>query len=381
MNSMKRILTIVGARPQIIKSAAISRAISSQFTGQLEEIILHTGQHYDHNMSAVFFNEMGIPEPHVNLAVGSGNHGAQTAEMIVGIEKAILEFTPDAVLVYGDTNSTVAGALASTKLHIPVIHVEAGLRSFDKLMPEEINRISTDHMSTLLFTPTISGLENLKREGFSWSHERKASVNNPKVFHCGDIMYDNSLYFESLSKADLLIDLGIENSEFILVTVHRDTNTDDAERLNGIVEAIHQIQHASGSVIVLPLHPRTRKMMDQQLTDHMKELLYQNNHIKLIDPVGFLDMIALESHASLVITDSGGVQKEAYFFKKPCLILRETTEWIEIVENGSALLVGSETEKIVNGYHQLISTSHHFPSLYGDGKAAEFICQTVLDEL
>ena len=381
MNSMKRILTIVGARPQIIKSAAISRAISSQFTGQLEEIILHTGQHYDHNMSAVFFNEMGIPQPHVNLAVGSGNHGAQTAEMIVGIEKAILEFTPDAVLVYGDTNSTVAGALASTKLHIPVIHVEAGLRSFDKLMPEEINRISTDHMSTLLFTPTISGLENLKREGFSWSHERKASVNNPKVFHCGDIMYDNSLYFESLSKADLLIDLGIENSEFILVTVHRDTNTDDAERLNGIVEAIHQIQHASGSVIVLPLHPRTRKMMDQQLTDHMKELLYQNNHIKLIDPVGFLDMIALESHASLVITDSGGVQKEAYFFKKPCLILRETTEWIEIVENGSALLVGSETEKIVNGYHQLISTSHHFSSLYGDGKAAEFICQTVLDEL
>lgn len=380
---MKRVLTIVGARPQIIKSAALSRAISSKYSDQLEEIIVHTGQHYDHNMSAVFFTEMGIPKPHVNLEVGSGNHGAQTAQMLSGIEQTIEEFTPDAVLVYGDTNSTIAGALAASKRHVPVVHVEAGLRSFDKRMPEEVNRICADHMSTLLFTPTLTGMENLRNEGFQFHSDEKASINHPKVFHCGDVMYDNSIYFSTLSaqQSTVLSHLGIDNKAFLLVTIHRDTNTDIADRLNGIFTALLTIQETTKQQIVLPLHPRTRKKMDNMLTDQVKELLYLNLDIMLIEPVGFLDMIALESNASMIITDSGGVQKEAYFFEKPCLIMRDTTEWIEIVENGSALLVGADSQNIVNGYLELSAKRMSFPSLYGDGKAAEFICETLINEL
>lgn len=380
---MKRVLTIVGARPQIIKSAAISRAISSKYSDQLEEIIVHTGQHYDHNMSAVFFTEMGIPKPHVNLEVGSGNHGAQTAQMLSGIEQTIEEFAPDAVLVYGDTNSTIAGALAASKRHVPVVHVEAGLRSFDKMMPEEVNRICADHMSTLLFTPTLTGMENLRNEGFQMHSDAKASINHPKVFHCGDVMYDNSLYFSTLSaqRSTILSHLGIDNKPFLLVTIHRDSNTDIADRLNGIFSALLTIQETTKQQIVLPLHPRTRKKMENVLTEQVKEVLYSNAEIMLIEPVGFLDMIALESNATMVVTDSGGVQKEAYFFEKPCLIMRDTTEWIEIVENGSAMLVGADSQRIVHGYLELSAKRMAFPSLYGDGKAAEFICNTLINEL
>jgi UDP-GlcNAc3NAcA epimerase len=381
---MKRIITIVGARPQIIKSSAISRAVNGLFKGKLEEIIVHTGQHYDENMSDVFFNELNIPLPQYNLGVGSASHGAQTAAMIEGLEKIFEKEKPDGVLVYGDTNSTIAAALAAIKIHIPVIHVEAGLRSFNKSMPEEVNRIACDHMSTLLFTPTATGLENLKREGFILDHSDKASVDHPKVYHCGDVMYDNSLHFSDLSSrsSTLLKSLNLEGRAFILVTVHRDSNTDIAANLQSIFKALLQLSEKYDQTIVLPLHPRTRNMLEKQLTPDLYQSLIGNDRIKIIPPAGFLDIIALERNSSMMVTDSGGLQKEAFFFKKPCIILREQTEWIEIVENGNAILTGASEEKIIEAYIQLTSQSEQsFPELYGDGKAAEFICQKMIEEL
>jgi len=322
---MKRIITIVGARPQIIKSSAISRAISGPFKGKLEEIIVHTGQHYDENMSDVFFNELNIPLPQYNLAVGSASHGAQTALMIEGLEKIFVKEKPDGVLVYGDTNSTIAAALAAIKIHIPVIHVEAGLRSFNKFMPEEVNRIACDHMSTLLFTPTATGLENLKREGFRLEHNEKASVDHPKVYHCGDVMYDNSLYFSNLSShsSTILKSLNLEDKPFILVTVHRDSNTDIASNLESIFRALLRLSENYNQTIVLPMHPRTRNMLEKQLTPLLYQAVIGNEQINIIPPAGFLDIIALEKNATVIITDSGGLQKEAFFFKKPCIILLE----------------------------------------------------------
>ena len=381
---MKRIITIVGARPQIIKSSAISRAVNGPYRGKLEEIIVHTGQHYDENMSDVFFNELKIPLPQYNLGVGSASHGAQTAAMIEGLEKIFEKEKPDGVLVYGDTNSTIAAALAAIKIHIPVIHVEAGLRSFNKSMPEEVNRIACDHMSTLLFTPTATGLENLKREGFILEHNEKASVDHPKVYHCGDVMYDNSLHFSDLSSrsSTLLKSLNLEDRPFILVTVHRDSNTDIASNLESIFKALLQLSEKYDQTIVLPLHPRTRNMLEKQLTPELYQSVIGNEQIKIIPPAGFLDIIALEKNATMMITDSGGLQKEAFFFKKPCIILREQTEWIEIVQNGNAVLTGASEEKILDAYVQLTSQSKQsYPELYGDGKAAEFICQIMIEEL
>lgn len=381
---MKRIITIVGARPQIIKSSAISRAVNGPYKGKLEEIIVHTGQHYDENMSDVFFNELKIPLPQYNLGVGSASHGAQTAAMIEGLEKIFEKEKPDGVLVYGDTNSTIAAALAAIKIHIPVIHVEAGLRSFNKSMPEEVNRIACDHMSTLLFTPTATGLENLKREGFILEHNEKASVDHPKVYHCGDVMYDNSLHFSDLSSrsSTLLKSLNLKDRPFILVTVHRDSNTDIASNLESIFKALLQLSEKYDQTIVLPLHPRTRNMLEKQLTPELYQSVIGNEQIKIIPPAGFLDIIALEKNATMIITDSGGLQKEAFFFKKPCIILREQTEWIEIVQNGNAVLTGASEEKILDAYVQLTSQSKQsYPELYGDGKAAEFICQIMIEEL
>ncbi|MCE2682792.1 MAG: non-hydrolyzing UDP-N-acetylglucosamine 2-epimerase [Flavobacteriia bacterium] len=381
---MKRIITIVGARPQIIKSSAISRAVNGPFKGQLEEIIVHTGQHYDENMSDVFFNELMIPLPQYNLGVGSASHGAQTAAMIEGLEKIFEKEKPDGVLVYGDTNSTIAAALAAIKMHIPVIHVEAGLRSFNKSMPEEVNRIACDHMSTLLFTPTVTGLENLKREGFVIEHVEKASADHPKVYHCGDVMYDNSLHFSELSShsSSILKSLNLEGKPFLLVTVHRDSNTDIASNLQAIFKALLQLSQKYDQTIVLPLHPRTRNMLEKQLSLELYQSVIGNEQIKIIPPAGFLDIIALEKNATMMITDSGGLQKEAFFFKKTCIILREQTEWIEIVKNGNAVLTGASEEKILDAYVHLIAQSEQsFPALYGDGKAAEFICQKMVEEL
>jgi UDP-GlcNAc3NAcA epimerase len=379
-----KIITIIGARPQIIKAAAISRAIHTHFKDQITELIVHTGQHYDDNMSAIFFSEMGIPEADYNLSVGSGNHGAQTANMMEGIETILLKERPDALLVYGDTNSTLAGALAAAKIHIPVVHIEAGLRSYNKSMPEEINRITCDHCSTLLFSPTNQGISNLVKEGFSTTIHSKASIDHPLVFKTGDIMFDNSMYFSSIAneKQGLVEKLELTPGEFILCTIHRDSNTDKPEHLNQIIRGLLQIQRISNQVLVLPLHPRTRKKMTELLEPAVAEELQDNSRIQVIDPAGFLDMISLESNCSLVITDSGGVQKEAFFFKKPCIILREQTEWVEIVENGNALLVGSSEEKLIEAYQQLtIKKDFTYPPFFGDGHASEEICRLMIEHL
>ena len=379
-----KIVTIIGARPQIIKAAAISRAITQHFSSQITEVIVHTGQHYDTNMSEIFFQELGIPAADYNLGVGSGHHGAQTARMMEGIEHLLMEEKPTALLVYGDTNSTLAGALAAVKMQVPVVHIEAGLRSFNKSMPEEINRITCDHCSTLLFSPTKQGVRNLEREGFAPNHSEKARLDHPKVFLTGDIMYDNSMYFSEISKekARITEQLRLKDGEFILCTIHRDANTDHVAQLSAIVQGLMEIQQLSQQKLVLPLHPRTRKKMAELLPDSLLEALKNNPNMHLIEPAGFLDMISLESRCSMVITDSGGVQKEAYFFQKPCLILREQTEWVEIVENGNALLVGAQQQRLVEGYQALrAKTDYTFPPLFGDGRAAEAICRLMLENL
>jgi len=381
---MKKIITVIGARPQIIKAAAISRAIKNNFSDKILEVIIHTGQHYDENMSQIFFEELEIPFPNYNLNVGSGSHGEQTAKMLEGLENIYLKEKPDAVIVYGDTNSTIAGALAASKIHIPVIHIEAGLRSFNKAMPEEINRIACDHMSTLLFTPSETGHRNLLNEGIKNDQKEAATIDNPKIYLCGDIMYDNSLYFSAMSeqKSKILEELEISTNEFILCTIHRDTNTDDQSNLNAIFRALLRIQKTTNLKIVLPLHPRTKEKLNSHLDENLLTEINQNKNFKIIPPTGFLDIISLEKNARLIITDSGGLQKEAFFFQKPCVILREQTEWIEIVENGNALIAGANELKIISSVETLIKkTDYTYPNLYGDGNAANFICKKIKEEL
>ena len=381
---MKKIITVIGARPQIIKAAAISRAIKNNFSDKILEVIVHTGQHYDENMSQIFFEELEIPFPNYNLNVGSGSHGEQTAKMLEGLENIYVQEKPDAVIVYGDTNSTIAAALAAVKIHIPVIHIEAGLRSFNKAMPEEINRIACDHMSTLLFTPSETGHRNLLHEGIKNDQNEATTIDNPKIYLCGDIMYDNSLYFSVMSeqKSKILKELEITTDEFILCTIHRDTNTDDKSNLNAIFRALVRIQKTSNLKIVLPLHPRTKEKLNSQLDENLLTEINQNKNFKIIPPTGFLDIISLEKNARLIITDSGGLQKEAFFFQKPCVILREQTEWIEIVENGNALIAGANELKIISSIETLIKkTDFTYPNLYGDGNAANFICKKITEEL
>lgn len=380
----KKIVTIIGARPQIIKSSAISRAIRTKFQNEIEELIVHTGQHYDENMSEVFFEEMQIPKPHFNLNVGSGSHGLQTAKMIEGLERIFLTEKPDAVVVYGDTNSTIAGGLAAAKIHIPVVHIEAGLRSFNKAMPEELNRIACDHFSTLLFTPTATGLENLKKEGFSTTINPKASIDHPNVYQCGDIMFDNSMYFSEISdKQSTILEInGLEKNKYVLCTIHRDSNTDVAANLNSIFKALVQISETKNLKIVLPIHPRTKGKMEELLDEELLQKIKKSTSILIIPPAGFLDIIALEKNARIVISDSGGLQKESFFFQKPCVILREQTEWIEIVENGNALLAGSDYQLIIDSFSTLFDkTDFTFPSFYGDGDAASFICKKIVEDL
>jgi UDP-GlcNAc3NAcA epimerase len=374
-----KILTIIGARPQIIKAAALSRAIKKHFTASIQEVIVHTGQHYDTNMSQVFFDEMGIPEPNYNLEVGSASHGAQTAQMISGIEEILEIEKPDYIILYGDTNSTLAGAIAASKIHIPIVHIEAGLRSFNKSMPEEINRILCDHVSTLLFTPTKTGYQNLLNEGFK-ENEGPFAVDKPGIFHCGDVMYDNSLFFADMAeeKTSILSELDVLSKHFILATIHRDHNTDNPLRLQDIFEALLEIALEKKIQVVLPLHPRTKKKMEN-LPSELNERVKANTNIQIIEPVSFLEMIALEKNAQLIITDSGGVQKEAYYFDKPCIILRPETEWIEIIEAGTGILVDAEKKKIKEAINLLLYQTFKFPSIYGDGHAAEFICQKLLD--
>lgn len=379
----KKIITIIGARPQIIKSSAISRAIDTKFSDLLEEIVVHTGQHYDENMSKVFFDELNISLPNYNLQVKSGSHAVQTAKMVEGLEEIYLKEKPNAVLIYGDTNSTISGALVAAKMHIPIIHVEAGLRSFDKSMPEEINRILCDHMSTLLFTPTNAGVENLKNEGFDLTIKDKATIDKPNVYHCGDVMYDNSLYFSKVSdeRATVLEINDLKMNQFVLMTVHRDSNTDNPIRLESIFKAALELANEHQITFVLPLHPRTRDKLNT-LSRNLYTEINESPLIKIIDPVGFMDIIALEKNARIIMTDSGGLQKESFFFKKPCVILRPQTEWIEIVQNGNAIIAGTEKRSIVEAFNGLLHKfDYSFPEFYGNGRAAEFICQKIIDDL
>lgn len=354
-----KLLDVVGARPQFIKLAPILRAIERHNDqhpdSQIQEILVHTGQHYDYEMSGVFFDELGLKTPDYHLGVGSGSHGYQTGEMLKRIEEVLLREKPDIVMVYGDTNSTLAGALAAAKLHIPVAHVEAGLRSFNKRMPEEINRVLTDHVSDILFCPTETAVANLKREGIEKS-----------VYLVGDVMYDAVLLYGELAekKSSILERLNLRPKTYVLVTVHRAENTDSPERLQGIVEGLHRLAEA-GWTIVFPMHPRTRQAMERF------GLAIRKANIIVIEPVSYLDMLMLEKHARVILTDSGGVQKEAFFLKVPCVTLREETEWMETVETGWNALVGSEPNLIV----QAIRTSQPFRRTtikpYGDGYAAD----------
>jgi UDP-GlcNAc3NAcA epimerase len=321
-----KIVSIVGARPQFIKAAVLSREIRKEHT----EVLIHTGQHYDENMSQVFFDELDIPAPNYFLGIGSGSHGAQTGAMLAGIEEVLLKEQPDCVLVYGDTNSTLAGALAAVKLHIKVAHVEAGLRSFNRRMPEEINRVLTDHVADLLLCPTQTAVDNLAAEGITAG-----------VHLVGDVMYDGLLWAVERGKrtSTILADLGLSPKNYALVTVHRAENTDDPERLGGILDALNQIEET----IVWPVHPRAHKKLE--------ELNWQPaEHIRLIEPVGYVDMATLEAQARVILTDSGGMQKEAYWLGVPCITLRDETEWVETVEAGANEIVGTSAPCIVDAY-------------------------------
>ncbi|HLN21858.1 MAG TPA: UDP-N-acetylglucosamine 2-epimerase (non-hydrolyzing) [Bacteroidales bacterium] len=376
-----RLLNIVGARPQIIKASAISRAIRNSFP-QIEEIIVHTGQHYDHQLSEVFFDELEIHKPHFNLGVGSAGHGRQTSLMISGIEEILLSEKPDCVVIYGDTNSTLAGAIAASKLHFPVVHIEAGLRSFNKMMPEELNRIISDHCSTLLFAPTNAAFKNLMAEGFRPENSPPYTIDNPKIYFTGDIMYDNSLFFAGLAekkKKSLLSKLRVEPDNYILVTIHRDLNTDDPDRLQKILTTLRDLAESRKITMVMPFHPRTINTLKSRIPDFYKEL-QSSVYTRVIQPVSYLEMILLEKSSRMTITDSGGVQKESHFFRKPCLVLRKESEWIELVNNGTARLVDADTGKLREEFNFFMDSNPQldYPTFYGDGKTADFILKEIM---
>ena len=354
---MKRLLTIVGARPQFIKAAAISHVIREKYANQLVEDILHTGQHYDDNMSSRFFTELDIPQPRYNLGVGAGSHGAQTAAMLKGIEEVVLSEHYDGVLVYGDTNSTLAGALAASKLHLPVYHVEAGLRSYNRNMPEEINRIVTDHVSSLLFAPTQNAVQNLKNEGF----------NEEQIVFSGDVMLDNVLHYSSLPTTHYPLP-----TDFILATVHRDFNTDHPERLKDILSALNTISEQYKTKVLFPVHPRTKKQLQNY------NLQFSIYNFQFTEPLSYLETLGALRQAHLLLTDSGGLQKEAYFCGKPCVILRPETEWVEIVDAGAALLADAEPNRILNAAETLWNTAISSPTAFGDGHAAEKIVEKIV---
>lgn len=381
---MIKLITVIGARPQFIKAAAISRAIGLAYSDQIKEKIVHTGQHYDENMSDVFFEEMKIPRPDYNLKVGSSSHGRQTASMIKGLEDILINEKPNGVLTYGDTNSTLAAAVTASKLHIPVIHVEAGLRSFNKTMPEEINRIVCDHVSTLLFTPTEAGYYNLLREGFKENSEPPYTVDRPKLYHCGDVMYDNSLHYAKLAKSNstILADNDIDGDNFALVTIHRPNNTDDPKRLSSLFDAIYTIAEEYSVQMVIPMHPRTSKLLKKNLDSDIHNAISASDRIKILPAISYVDMIALEMKSKIILTDSGGVQKEAYFYNKPCIILRAETEWVELVHNGNAIVADADKQRIISAYEELTKKSDFtHPQFYGDGKAAMFICDEIVKTL
>lgn len=350
-----KVLTIVGARPQFIKAATVSRAFGQR--SNIHEVLVHTGQHYDADMSDVFFEQMQIPKPAYYLGVGGGRHGSMTGRQLEKIETVLLNERPDWVLVYGDTNSTLAGALAASKLHIPVAHVEAGLRSFNRRMPEEINRVLTDHISTLLFAPTQHARSNLLKEG----------VCDASIRVVGDVMFEATQFYKTrAARPAWFSQLEVTPGAFLLCTIHRAENTDDSLRLDGILKGME----ASGEPVILPMHPRTRaKLATAGLT------LPPNVHP--VDPVGYLEMNWLEANCRLVVTDSGGVQKEAYFHGKPCITLRDETEWVELVDAGCNVLVGADAGKIAESIRIFSAECDFSSALYGDGTAASQIAEAL----
>ncbi|MGB9730834.1 MULTISPECIES: non-hydrolyzing UDP-N-acetylglucosamine 2-epimerase [Calditerrivibrio] len=365
-----KILTVIGARPQFIKAAAVSRIISNKkIQGfDIEEVIVHTGQHFDEKMSDIFFEEMEIPRPNYSLGINQLSHGAMTGQMLEKVEDLLFKEKPDIVLVYGDTNTTLAGALAAAKLHIKVAHVEAGLRSYNMLMPEEINRVLTDRISHILFCPTNQAVENLKKEGYP--NLLKNGVIQ-RVEMVGDVMYDTAIYYNNKidDKDNIYARYGVKKGEYHLATIHRAENTDDGKRLRDIFMALEEI--ASDRTIVLPIHPRTKKILNN--------LDLRIRNIKLIDPVGYFEMLTLLDGADLVFTDSGGLQKEAYFFKKFCITLRDETEWVELVENNVNFLTGADKDKILDTYNTIKGRSFDLKKeLYGDGRAADKIVEILL---
>jgi UDP-GlcNAc3NAcA epimerase len=377
-----KLLNLVGARPQIIKASAISRAIHTCFADAISEILVHTGQHYDKELSEIFFDELEIHKPDYNLGVGSAGHGKQTSLMITGIEEILIKEHPDCIVVYGDTNSTLAGSLAASKLHYPVIHIEAGLRSFNKTMPEELNRIMSDHSATLLFAPTNAAFKNLMNEGFRPENSPPYTIDNPKIYLTGDIMYDNMLFFAGLAekkKSDFLKQLSLEKESYILATIHRETNTDDISRLRNILVALKSLAEERKIILVMPLHPRTLISLKTKLNSLYKELCF-SGFVKIIPPVSYLEMILLEKNSRMIVTDSGGVQKESHFFKRPCMVLRKETEWIELVNNGTSVLVDADQDHIRQEFMRLMDSHSEleYPGFYGDGKAAEFILKEVV---
>lgn len=353
-----KICTVIGARPQFIKAAVVSRALYRQKKDRPKEVIIHTGQHYDENMSSIFFDELEIPKPDYHLGIGGGTHGQNSGRMIESIEDVLLKESPDLMLVYGDTDSTLAGALAASKIHIPVAHVEAGLRSFNRKMPEETNRILTDHISDILFAPTNVAIKNLEREG----------ISGGKVRLIGDVMYDAMLFYSDLSsqKSNILQNLGLTKGSYVLATFHRAENT-AYENLNEILIGLSQSPHP----VILPLHPRTKKAIE---SFHLNPA----DNIRLIDPVGYLDMVALEKNAAIIATDSGGVQKEAYFHSVPCITLRNETEWTELVDAGVNLLAGANKDKIAHYLNSDMTNMKFSQALYGDGYAGKKIVSALL---
>jgi len=411
-----KICTIIGARPQFIKAAAVSRAIAAhnRQTLNLEpktlnEFLIHTGQHYDDGMSAVFFRELEIPEPKYNLAIGSGSHGAQTGQMLAAIEKILIDEKPDWVLIYGDTNSTLAGALAAAKLHIPIAHVEAGLRSFNRRMPEEINRIVADQLSTLLLCPSQVAVDNLAAEGIGkneglypfFSQKKLGAVpvfsevtaaekmgavpNFQTVALTGDVMAD-ALQFaatKATAQSDILARLGLKPQGYLLATLHRAENTDDPDRLGVIITALSEL--AAQEPVILPLHPRTKKILERTLNlepgtlnIEPRTLNLERPSLRFLDPVGYFDIIALEKSARMLLTDSGGMQKEAYWLKVPCVTLRDETEWVETVASGWNILTGADRGRIIDAVRTFKPPAAHTP-LYGDGKAATRCLQALLE--
>lgn len=355
MSNIYKILTVIGARPQFVKAAVVSRLL--QKSDEFVEIIVHTGQHYDPNMSEVFFQELSIPQPDYNLNISSLSHGAMTGRMLEEIEKVILAESPDFVLVYGDTNSTLAGAVAAKKLNKKVIHVEAGLRSFDMTMPEEINRILTDRLSDTLFCPTQTAVENLQKEGYE--------NFDCLIYNSGDVMHDAVMFYRdrSINSAEAKRKFFNLPRDFVLCTIHRAENTDSPEKLSSIFRALDEINKSTP--VILPLHPRTKQLLKSYGVE---------TSVELLDPVSYLEMLYLLDECSMVLTDSGGLQKEAFFFRKFCVTMRETTEWTELVEHGVNFLAGSSEEKILQAYQNCLSGEANFSApLYGNGKAGEAI--------